>query len=51
MWHALVIYPMNLHVDVATDTCLDKNHTIVSRLYLYLLCSSGLTMKSIILWF
>ena len=24
MWHVLVVYPMNLHVVVAVDTCTDK---------------------------
>ena len=34
-WHVMVVYPMTLHVVVAVDTCMDKNHTVVNIVLMY----------------
>ena len=40
MWHVLVMYSMNLHVNVAVDTCMDKNHLIANIVLMYQKSSS-----------
>ena len=35
MWHVLVMYPVNVHVVVAADKCMDKNNTVVNTVLMY----------------
>ena len=41
MWDVLVMYPMNLHVVFAINTCMDINNTIVNIVLMYLNSSIG----------
>ena len=37
MWHVLVMYPMNLNVVVAADTCIHKKqHTVANIVLMYM---------------
>ena len=35
MWHVLVMFPMNLHVLVAADKCMNKNKTVANTVLMY----------------
>ena len=35
MWQVLIMYPVNLHLVVAVDTCLDKNKTVANTVLMY----------------